>query len=314
MRDRIAKYFSESYDVKFDYEKEIMITAGSKAAIHMSLMTVIDPGDEVIIHEPAWVSYPEQIKLCYGIPVQIPYNQTVFNFEEYITKKTKMIIVNNPQNPTGKVYNLEEMSHIYKLAQKYNLFVLSDEAYSDFVIDKNEFISFAELDTEKKNTIIINSLSKNFGMSGWRLGYMISNEELINQTLKINQHLITCPSTILEYYIEKYFEDILKITKPQIKKLIEKRYKIEEFLNLNSLKPLPGSSTFYFFISIEESNLSSEEFCTKLLNDYHVSTAPGIGYGKSCDKFIRVSVGSEDISRIKRGIELIKELISKTKV
>jgi len=127
-----------------------MITAGSKAAIHMSLMTVIDPGDEVIIHEPAWVSYPEQIKLCYGIPVQIPYNQTVFNFEEYITKKTKMIIVNNPQNPTGKVYNLEEMSHIYKLAQKYNLLVLSDEAYSDFVIDKNEFISFAELDTEKK--------------------------------------------------------------------------------------------------------------------------------------------------------------------
>ena len=314
LRERIAKYFSESYDVKFDYEKEIMITAGSKAAIHMSLMTVIDPGDEVIIHEPAWVSYPEQIKLCYGIPVQIPYNQTVFNFEEYITKKTKMIIVNNPQNPTGKVYNLEEMSHIYKLAQKYNLLVLSDEAYSDFVIDKNEFISFAELDTEKKNTIIINSLSKNFGMSGWRLGYMISNEELINQTLKINQHLITCPSTILEYYIEKYFEDILKITKPQIKKLIEKRNEIEEFLNLNSLKPLPGSSTFYFFISIEESNLSSEEFCTKLLNDYHVSTAPGIGYGKSCDKFIRVSVGSEDIRRIKRGIELIKELISNTKV
>ena len=92
-----------------------------------------------------------------------------------------------------------------------------DEAYSDFVLDKNEFISFAELDTEKKHTIIVNSLSKNFGMSGWRLGYMISNEELINQTLKINQHLITCPSTILEYYIVKYFEDILKITKPQIK-------------------------------------------------------------------------------------------------
>ena len=127
--------------------------------------------------------------------------------------------------------------------------MLSDEAYSDFVLNKDEFISFAELDTEKKHTIIINSLSKNFGISGWRLGYMISNKELINQTLKINQHLITCPSTILEYYMVKHFDDILSITKPQIKKLIEKRSEINKFLDTLSLKPLPGSSTFYFFIS-----------------------------------------------------------------
>jgi aspartate/methionine/tyrosine aminotransferase/acyl-CoA synthetase (AMP-forming)/AMP-acid ligase II len=313
LREKISKYFSETYDVTFDDEEEIMITAGSKAAIHMSLMTVIDPGDEVIIHEPAWVSFPEQIKLCYGVPVQIPYNKTVFDFENYISEKTKMIIINNPNNPTGKVYNLEEMSHIYQLAKKYNLFVLSDEAYSDFVLNKDEFISFAELDTEKKHTIIINSLSKNFGMSGWRLGYMISNKELINQTLKINQHLITCPSTILEYYMVKHFDDILRITKPQIKKLIEKRSEINKFLDSLSLKPLPGTSTFYFFISIAESNLSSEEFSTKLLNDYHVSTAPGIGYGKSCDKFIRISIGSENIERVKKGIESIKDLISKTK-
>jgi len=111
----------------------------------------------------------------------------------------------------------------------------------------------------------------------------------------------------------KYFDDILSITKPQIKKLIEKRSEINKFLDSLSLKPLPGSSTFYFFISIAESNLSSEEFSTKLLNDYHVSTAPGIGYGKSCDKFIRISIGSENIERVKKGIESIKDLISKTK-
>ena len=223
-----------------------------------------------------------------------------------------MIIVNNPNNPTGKVYNLEEMSRIYQLAEKYNLYVLSDEAYSDFVLNKDEFISFAELDTEKKHTIIVNSLSKNFGMSGWRLGYMISNKEIINQTLKINQHLITCPSTILEYYMVKYFDEILSFTKPQIKKLIEKRHEISKILDSLSLKPLPGTSTYYFFISIEESDLASEEFCTKLLNDYHVSTAPGIGYGKSCDKFIRVSIGAENTERIKKGLEAIRDLISKT--
>lgn len=312
LREKISKYFSEAYDVIFDSEKEIMITAGSKAAIHMALMTLIDPGDEVIIHEPAWVSFPEQVKLCYGVPIQVPYDKTVFDFEEYITDKTKVIIINNPNNPTGKVYNLEEMSHIYNLAQKYNLYVLSDEAYSDFVLNNDEFISFAELDTEKKHTIIVNSLSKNFGISGWRLGYMISNKDLINQALKINQHLITCPPTILEYYMVKYFQDILNITKPQIKKLIQKRYKISKFLDELSLKYLPGSSTYYFFISIAGSNLTSEEFCTKLLNEYHVSTAPGIGYGKSCDKFIRVSIGSENSERVKKGLESINDLISKT--
>jgi len=312
LREKIAQYFVENYDVTFDSEREILITAGSKIAIHMALMTLIDPGDEVIIYEPAWVSFPEQIKLCYGIPVQIPHHKSVFDFEDYISEKTKVIIVNNPNNPTGRVFNLEEMSFIYNLARKYNLFVISDEAYSDFVTNRDEFISFANLDTEKKHTIVVNSISKNFGISGWRLGYMISNADLINQTLKINQHLITCPATILEYYVEKHFDDIIKITKPQILELVKKRNQVEELMNSLKLNYLKGSSTYYFFVSIDDSNLSSEEFCTKLLNDYHVSTAPGIGYGKSCDSFIRVGIGSENLKRINTGLNAIKDLIQKT--
>lgn len=312
LREKLSKYFEKNYDVVFDSKTEILITAGSKAAIHMSLMTLIDPGDEVIIHEPAWVSFPEQIKLCYGVPIQIPYNKTVYDFEDYISEKTKVIIVNNPNNPTGRIFNLEEMSYIYNLAKKYNLFVISDEAYSDFVLNKDEFISFANLDIKKRHTIVINSISKNFGISGWRIGYMISNADLINQTLKINQHLITCPATILEYYVEKHFEDILKITKPQIVGLINKRKNVQKYLDAIGLKYMEGNSTFYFFVSIENSTLSSEDFSTELLNEYKVSTAPGIGYGKSCDTFIRISIGSESIDRIITGLKSIKELISKT--
>ena len=312
LRQKLSKYFFETYDVSYDYEKEILITAGSKIAIYMCLMAILNPKDEVLVYEPAWVSFTEQIRLAYGIPVHIPYDETIYNFEKYITDKTKMIIINNPNNPTGKVYSLEELSYLYQLAKKYKLYVLSDEAYSDFVIDQNEFISFANLDTEKKHTIVINSISKNFGISGWRLGYVITNPNLISELLKINQHLITCPPTILEYYVDKYFDEIISITKPQIKDLTLKRKQIMDYMNSLSLEFLPGTTTFYFFVSISKSKLNSEEFCWKLLQEHHVSTVPGIGYGKSCDRFIRVSIGSESIERVKKGLKIIADLIFST--
>ena len=204
LRKKLQEYFLETYDVSFDYENEILITAGSKIAIYMCLIAILDFGDDVLIHEPAWVSFPEQIKLAHGNPIRIPLHKSIYDFEDYITPKTKLIIINNPHNPTGKLYSLEEMSYLYNLAKKYNLYILSDEAYSDFVYNQDRFISFGNLDVKKENSIIINSISKNFGISGWRLGYIITNEKLINQILKINQHLITCPPTMLEYYIEKH--------------------------------------------------------------------------------------------------------------
>jgi aminotransferase len=312
LRKKLAKYFFDTYDVTFNYEKEILITAGSKIAIYMCLMTMINPGDEVIIYEPAWVSYPEQVKLCQGIPIQIPYYKTVYDFESFISKKTKMIIINNPNNPTGKVYSLDELTHIHELAKKYQIYILSDEAYSDFVLNQDEFISFAHLDIKKEHSIIVNSISKNFGISGWRLGYIISNSELIEQILKLNQHLITCAPTILQYYVAHHYEKIINITKPQIKELGKKRQKIKKYMESIDLQNLQGNTTFYFFTSIADSKLNSDEFCSVLLKDYHVSSVPGIGYGKSCNKFIRISIGSENMERIKIGLKAIKNLISKT--
>jgi len=312
LRQKLAEYFLDTYDVSFDYEKEILLTAGSKIAIHMCLMTLINPGDEVIIHEPAWVSYPEQIKLCQGTPIQIPYNTSVFEFEQFISTKTKMIIINNPNNPSGKVYSLEELTYLHELAKKYQIYILSDEAYSDFVLNQDEFISFAHLDIKKKHSIVVNSISKNFGISGWRLGYLISNSDLINQILKLNQHLITCAPTILQYYVAHHFEKIINITKPQIKELVKKRQEIGKYMKSISLENLPGDTTFYFFTSIKNSKLTSEEFCSKLLTEFHISAVPGIGYGKSCDKFIRISVGSESTDRIKKGLEIIKKLLTDT--
>jgi aspartate/methionine/tyrosine aminotransferase/acyl-coenzyme A synthetase/AMP-(fatty) acid ligase len=313
LREHLKGYFEKHFEFGFDPSKEIVVTAGSKIAIHMALMALINPGDEVIIHEPAWVSYPEQIKLCYGLPVQIPYDESVFGFEKYITNRTKLIIINNPNNPSGKLFTIEELSHLNKLAIKYNLFILSDEAYSDFTLRNEPFISLGNLDNTFSHSIIVNSISKNYGISGWRLGYIISNERFIDQVLKLNQHLITCPPSILQYYITKHFNEIIRITKPQILAVVEKRRAVLELLKQAGLEALPGSATFYLFVSIRPTKLNSEEFCTRLLNEKQVSVVPGSGYGKSCDGFVRLSIGTESIARVEKGIKSIRDLIDATK-
>lgn len=313
LRQRLAAYYGEQYGVPVDPDTEIVITAGSKIAIHMSLMAILSPGDEVLVLEPAWVSYTEQVKLCHAVPVMVPHDRSIFELDEFITPRTRAIIVNNPNNPSGKVFSLEEMEHLHRLADRNSLFLLSDEAYSEFVAD-DAFISCGALDPEKKHTIICNSMSKNYGMSGWRIGYVIGRSTLIEEVLKINQHLVTCPPTILEHYLERHFDDILEITRPQIAEVVRNRRELAGFMDACGMSCLPGDATFYFFVSIARSGLSSDEFCTRLLTEHNVSTVPGIGYGASCDRFIRVSVGTESMERTRRGISLIHRLIEETAV
>jgi aminotransferase len=313
LRDRIARYYRERYAVDVDPERELLITAGSKAAIHFSMMATLDPGDQVIMQEPLWVSYPEQTKLCNGIPVQIPYTATIRDFEDYITERTRLLIVNNPNNPTGRVFSSREMQYLADLAEANDIYLLSDEAYSDFLVDER-FYSAGRFDDDKSHTIVCNSISKNFGISGWRIGYAISNARFVNQLLKINQHLITCPASILQYYMARHFDEVLRITDPQIRAVVEKRRMVARYLKEVGLDYLPGNSTFYLFVSIAPSELGSEAFCTRLLEEDGVSVVPGIGYGQSCDTFIRLSVGTETLEDIRTGIDRIKALVECTQM
>lgn len=311
LREKLCGYYEDEYGVNVDPESEIIVTAGSKAAIHMTLMSILNPGDEVVYPEPAWVSYPEQIKLCYGVPVSVPYSESMPDFEAYITPKTKAIIINSPHNPRGYVYSEADLREVLALAAKYDIWVLCDEAYSDFLID-GSFTSLAKLDPKKNHAVVFNSMSKNYGISGWRIGYVIGHRNLLDNVLKVNQHLITCPATILQYYLTRYFTDLLEITKPQIRDLICGRERIAKYMDEIGLKYLPGAATFYFFVSIAPSRLSSEEFCITLLEEEHICVVPGIGYGQSCDRFIRASIGTATLTENMHGLRRIKELIDRT--
>lgn len=312
LRQKICEYYEKKYGVGVDSEREIIITPGSKAAVYFAMLSVLNPGDEVIIHEPTWVSYPEQVKLCYAKPVMMPYESTVADYEKYITERSKLIVINNPHNPRGEVFQYKDLKYLVDMAKANGLYVLADEAYSDFVVDE-QFHSLGLFDPEKSNIIICNSISKNFGISGWRLGYSIANKGLTDQMLKINQHITTCPPSILQYYMARHFDEIIQITSPQIVDVIKKRKQVAEFMDANGLSYLDGSSTFYFFVSIAPSKLTSEDFCLRLLMEDHVCVVPGKGYGDSCDSFVRLSVGSEDLEDIKTGISKLLILIDKTK-
>lgn len=314
LREKLADYYSSQYGVSVNSSTEIIVTAGAKAGIHMAFMAILDPGDEVIIHEPAWVSYPEQVRLCHGLPVFMPCPKTIYDLPDYINERTKAIVINNPHNPRGSVLTKDELEFLYELVERHDIYVIADEVYSDFLVEGDSFFSCGLFDAEKQRTIICNSMSKNYGLSGWRVGYVITNQDLAFEILKINQHLITCPSTILEYYLAKHFDDILKITKPQIHQVLIKRQKLAHYMDSIGMSYLDGSATFYFFISIEESTLGSENFCRTLLRKYQVSAVPGLGYGASCDGFIRVSIGAESIERTTLGIDMIHKLLQETRI
>lgn len=308
LRERIAEYYAH-YDVKCDPNEQILVTTGSKMAIYLSLLATVDPGDEVLVQEPYWLSYPEQVRLCRGVTKVIPYWEKGEDFKKYFTKKTKMLILNNPNNPAGRTYSLEELSQIYKICREANAYLMVDEAYSDFCLNK-EFHSAGVLDKDFQNIIIVNSLSKNMGMSGWRLGYVIAGEALINMILRLNQHTITCAPTVLMSYAAKYFKEILDCTLPQVHAVVRKREEVKKFMESIKLEFLGGATTFYFFVNIEKSGRTSEDFSEWLLKEHNIAVVPGSCYGQNTDKFVRVGVGTETIGRIQAALRIIKTAAS----
>lgn len=309
LRKKILNYYNYNYSAKIPNIKNIMVSSGSKAIIYMVMEAVLNPGDEVLIHEPAWLSYQEQAKLADAVPRFIPYDCEIEKVVSYITEKTRLLILNNPNNPAGWIYTREQLKSIYHICQQHGVYILMDEAYSDFVEDKNDFCSLACIAHELDGVFIVNSLSKNMGMSGWRVGYVIANEDKIINLLKLNEHLITCAPTVLQLYLAHYFEQIIDVTLPQVKEVVRKRKRIVEYMDYIGLDYLKGASTFYIFIKTDVLKVNTLDFCLYLLFKYGISTVPGSAYGASTDGFIRIGIGAEPEERIRYALDIIKSVM-----
>lgn len=310
LRNKIASFYKKTYNTYIDADNELLISAGSKPIIFMAMQATLNAGDEVLIHEPAWLSYPEQAKLVGATPRFIPYDCPIEKFTDHFSDKTRMVIINNPNNPAGKIYSKEELTKLYEICRPRGIYVMVDEAYSDFVID-DQFHSMASIVPDKDGIIIVNSLSKNMGMSGWRVGYIVSTPDLIRQVLKLNQHLITCAPTILLSYMAKYFDEVTAITLPQVRDVVEKRQRIARMLKEEGLSRMAGNSTFYLFVDIKDFSGSSMDFALYMLLFNSVAVVPGSAYGASTERFVRVSIGTESEERIHDAVLMMKDLINK---
>ncbi len=322
LRNELSKKLNLENDCDYAPE-EIVVSSGAKNAITNALLAILNPGDDVLVPKPYWVSYPEMIKLVNANPVFIETNKknefklTKNILEKSITPKTRMLFLNNPSNPTGAVYSKEELLEIADVCIKNNIYILADEIY-ERICYKDKFISIASLSNDIKNiTITINGFSKSFAMTGLRIGYSASNKEIAKAISTIQGHLVSHPSLTSQYIAYGALKDCSNSINEMVDIYHSRRNKVVDILNqCNKLNYVTPDGAFYIFIdlSMVKNNLNytdsfSIEFCNKLLDEYEVAAVPGIAFGM--DDYIRISYACNESSfteGLKRIIKLAESL------
>lgn len=315
LRQKVAQLLKEQTTVDYDSNQEIIMTCGCSEAINNACLAFIEPGDEVIIFTPAFVSYQNTILLCEGIPVEISLkasNGFQIDIEELkskITNKTKMMIINNPSNPTGAVYQKETLEKVCQLARENNILILADEIYNQLDYEK-QYVSIASFENMKDYTIIVNGFSKAYAMTGWRMGYIAASKKHIDHILKVHQYTTTSQMTFAQIGMAKAIdqEDVKKEVQHMIQTFHERRTFIMEQLDqcamLSYVKP---HGAFYIMVDVSKTGLTGQEFADKLL-EYGVAVVPANGFGKNLNNFIRISFASSK-ENIEEAFVRIKKLL-----
>ncbi|SEO16048.1 aminotransferase [Amphibacillus marinus] len=294
LRQELSSFLETSYQVSYDAEKQLLITVGASQAIDIAFRAIINPGDEVIVVEPSFVSYAPTIKLAGGEPVvveateEFAFKIQASQIEQAITNKTKAILICSPNNPTGAALGLDELNQIARVVEEHDLLVVSDEIYADLLYDES-FTSFASIENMKKRTILISGFSKAFAMTGWRLGYAAAPEAIIAAMTKIHQYTIMCAPTMAQYGALEALRNSQSSVIEMKNSYRQRRNYVVKALNEMGLPcHMPGGA-FYVFPSIKETGMTSEEFAEALLNEQRVAVVPGHVFGESGEGYVRCS-------------------------
>lgn len=318
LREEIAEYIKRNNSLNYDPNNEIIVTVGGSEAIDISLRAMINPGDEVLIVEPCFVCYAPIVTLCGGIPINIDtkvednFKLTPESLKDKISSKTKLLVLPFPSNPTGAIMTRDELQGIADILMENNIFVLSDEIYSELTYGRNH-CSIAEIDGMKERTIMVNGFSKAFAMTGWRLGYLAAPEPIVSQALKIHQYAIMCSPTVSQYAAIEALKNCDREVRNMVSEYDKRRRLLVKSLNNIGLECFNPEGAFYVFPSIKSTGLSSEAFCERLLYEEKVAVVPGNAFGESGEGFIRVSYAYslkhliEALKRIERFVKKIKK-------
>lgn len=314
LKEEVAKYLSRRFSLTYDPRHEIMITVGGSEAIDAAFRAMLDPGDEVLIPQPCYVSYEPCVVLAGGKPVIIELQEkdefklTREQLLSSITEKTKILVLPFPNNPTGAIMTKEDLEEIVDVIIEKDLYVISDEIYSELTYNRNH-VSIASFPGMLKRTVLINGFSKSYAMTGWRLGYACAPKVILEQMLKIHQYAIMCAPTTSQYAAVEALrngdEDVAKMREAYNQR---RNYLMKAFkeMGLQCFEPF---GAFYVFPSIQKFGMTSDEFATKLLQEEKIAVVPGTAFGKSGEGFVRISYAysiddlKEALSRIERFIE-----------
>ena len=309
LRQELSRYLKDSYDLEYDPNGELLVTVGVSEGLDLAMRAILNPGDEVIMPDPCYVSYESCVILAGGKPVRVPTNQennfeiSAADIEARLTDKTKVILIGYPANPTGAVMTRDKLSQIAELARRHRLLVVSDEIYARLVYGV-EHTCFASL--LKKDTILLGGFSKAYAMTGWRIGYAVASREIIAAMTKIHQYTMMCAPTMAQVAAI----EALRTGEPNVLEMVEdynrRRQVIVKGLNDIGLACFEPRGAFYAFPSIVSTGMTSEEFAERLLVEEKVAVVPGSAFGRCGEGYVRCCYATsladieEALSRMKR--------------
>lgn len=296
LRKEIANFYSRKYNLSYDPATEILTTIGASEGIEMALRCLLNEGDEVIVVGPAYLSYEPLILMAgaklvtVNTAAETKFRLTASALKEKLTDKTKIIVLNYPNNPTGAIMTLADYQDLAEVLVDKDIYIISDEIYSELNYTNEPHASLAQIDAMKEKTIVLNGFSKAYSMTGWRLGYMLAAKELIDLFVKYHQNAILCPPTISQFAgIEALKNGDEDIDNMRNEYNMRRRYAVDK-LNAMGLTVSNPDGAFYLFVDVKtKTGLSSEDFCNQLLESQKVALIPGIGFGEAGEGFIRFS-------------------------
>lgn len=317
LRKELSVFLEANYQVAYNPEDQLLVTVGASQAIDLACRAILNPGDEVIVIEPSFVSYVPTIRLAGGVPVIVEateehaFKVQAEQIEKAITSKTKALLICSPNNPTGAVLSKEEMEQISEVAIAHDLIVFSDEIYADLIYDE-AFTSFASIPGMIERTILISGFSKAFAMTGWRLGYAAGPKTIVEAMTKIHQYTIMCASTMAQHgALEALRNGKGSVLEMKTSYRQRRNYVVKSLREMGLSCHLPGGA-FYVFPSIKSTGLDSEAFAEALLEDQRVAVVPGNVFGESGEGYIRCSYATsmkqltEAMKRMRRFMEKFK--------
>lgn len=286
LKQAIAKKMAEDNHMIVDPEREIIVTAGAVEGLAISMLALLDEGDEVLVLSPAFTSYVNQVRHPGALPVSVPlrpneaYQPLLSDLEERVSERTRMILINTPHNPTGAVFSEKTLEMLAWFSKEHDLLVVSDECYEDILFDC-EHISIASLPGMKERTITINSTSKTFSMTGWRVGFVIASQEIMDYLIRIHQDLVICACSFAQDGAAYAYENRSTFIPPMVDSFRARRRLVMDYLKeMEGLEFVPPQGSFYFFPSIERLEISDWDFCNYLLDRAGVAVVPGESFGE----------------------------------